>query len=219
MILTGHLYNFIYDGVWQAGEDAAAFNQTEGQAKAKDVNNDGMINPNDDRVILGSSNPSWTGGIISNLQVGNFDMNFSLATQQGVLAYSDFHSNFTNVTDRGRQKLAIPNWYVPENSVGVPARVTNEYPQPRNEGQYWGTGMAYYKDASFVKINNIGVGYTLPETLLSRANLKKVRVYVNVLNPFTFTDYDGWDPEWAQASLGIGRVSTITTQFGLSVKF
>ncbi|AGA78662.1 SusC/RagA family TonB-linked outer membrane protein [Echinicola vietnamensis] len=212
-------YNFIYDGVWQAGEDAAAFNQTEGQAKAKDVNNDGMINPNDDRVILGSSNPSWTGGIISNLQVGNFDMNFSLATQQGVLAYSDFHSNFTNVTDRGRQKLAIPNWYVPENSVGVPARVTNEYPQPRNEGQYWGTGMAYYKDASFVKINNIGVGYTLPETLLSRANLKKVRVYVNVLNPFTFTDYDGWDPEWAQASLGIGRVSTITTQFGLSVKF
>lgn len=212
-------YNYIYDGVWQAGEDAAAYNQTEGQARVRDVNNDGKIDPNNDRVILGSSNPDWTGGIISQLRVGSFDMNFSVATQQGVLAYSDFHANFTNVNDRGRQKSKISGFYVPENGVGVPAQVSNEYPQPRNEGQFWGTGMAYYRDASFVKINNISLGYTLPSTLLDRAGISGLRFYVNVLNPLTFTDYDGWDPEWAEASLGIGRVSSITTQFGVNLKF
>ncbi|MBN7811512.1 TonB-dependent receptor [Algoriphagus sp. H41] len=212
-------YNYVYDGVWQKGEDAAAYNQKEGQAKAKDINGDGKIDPNNDRVILGSSNPTWSGGLISTLKVGDFDMNFALATQQGVLVSSDFHANFTNVNDRGRQKAAISGYYVPENSVGVPAQVSNEYPQPRNEGQYWGTGMAYYRDASFVKVNNISLGYQLPQRLLQRANIQSLRLYVNVLNPFTFTDYDGWDPEWAEASLGIGRVSTITTQFGLNLKF
>ncbi|SFT56043.1 TonB-linked outer membrane protein, SusC/RagA family [Algoriphagus locisalis] len=212
-------YNYVYDGVWQAGEDAAAFNQKEGQAKVKDINGDGRIDPNNDRVILGASNPTWTGGIISRLQVGGFDMNFTVATQQGVLAYSDFHSNFTNVNDRGRQKAAIESYYVPENTVGVPAQVSNVYPQPRNEGQYWGTGIAYYKNASFVKINNISLGYSLPSSILEKANIEGLRIYVNVLNPFTFTDYEGYDPEWAEASLGVGRVSNITTQFGLSLKF
>ncbi|SMP25085.1 TonB-linked outer membrane protein, SusC/RagA family [Algoriphagus winogradskyi] len=212
-------YNFVYDGVWQANEDAAAYNQKEGEAKVVDVNNDGKISPNDDRVILGSSNPSWTGGLISRLQVGAFDMNIALATQQGVLAFSDFHKNFTDVKDRGRQKANIGEFYVPENSVGVPTQYTNKYPQPRAEGQYWGNGIAYYKDASFVKINNISLGYTIPQSLLSKINVQSLRLYVNVLNPFTFTDYDGWDPEWAEASLGVGRVSSITTQFGLSLKF
>ncbi|MBL3656118.1 SusC/RagA family TonB-linked outer membrane protein [Fulvivirga sediminis] len=215
-------YNYEFAGIWQADEadQAKAYNQTVGQAKVTDVNNDTEIKPEDDRIILGSANPDWTGGLISRLNLFNFDFTFSLSAVQGVLAYSNFHSNFEDVRDRGRQKLDIADWYIPENNVGVPAQTSNSYPQPRNEGAYWrNNGVGYYKDASYVKVNNISLGYTIPQNLLNRWNVEQLRVYVNVLNPFVFTDYTGYDPEWAGASLGVGRVSSVTTQFGLSLKF
>ena len=215
-------YNYKFDGIWQAEEAdlAESYNQTEGQAKVLDVNNDGVIDPDDDRVFLGSSDPSWTGGLISRLTVGGFDFNFTLAATQGVYAYSNWHANFTNTRDRGRQKADLGDWYIPENNVGIPAQRSDNYPQPRNMGTYWrNSGVGYYRDASFVKVTNISLGYTLPQSVLSKANIQNLRVYVNVLNPFVFTSYDGWDPEWAEASLNIGRVSSMITQFGLSLKF
>lgn len=215
-------YNYQFDGIWQADESdrAAVYNQSEGQAKVKDINNDDVIDPDDDRVILGSINPDWTGGLISRLKVGNFDFNVTLRTQQGGLAYSTFHENFTNTRDRGRQKLALSDWYVPENPYGVEPMTSNKYPQPRNMGTYWrNEGVGYYRDVSFVKINNISLGYSLPNSVLDRVKMQQLRVYVNVLNPFVFTEYDGYDPEWAEADFGVGRVGSVTTQFGLSMKF
>ncbi|PIB34677.1 SusC/RagA family TonB-linked outer membrane protein [Reichenbachiella sp. 5M10] len=216
-------YNYEFDGVWQADEAELAelYNQAEGQARVKDLNNDGVIDPDDDRKILGSSNPDWTGGLISRLTVGGFDFNFTLSTVQGVLAYSRFHENFENVGDRGRQKLDI-DFYVPENNVGLTPRPSTSYPQARNEGTYWnqsGAGVGYYKDASFVKVNNISLGYSLPSSALERLKLQQLRIYVNVLNPFTFTDYTGFDPEWATASFSTGGVSNVITQLGLNLKF
>lgn len=215
-------YNYKFNGIWQADEAdlAELYNQNEGQAKVLDVNGDGVIDPDDDRMILGSSDPKWTAGLNSRLTVGNFDFNINAYANQGVLAYSNFHQNFEDVRDRGRQKLNIDSWYIPQNNVGVPAQASNTYPQPRNAGTYWRNDqVGYYKDASFIKINNISLGYTLPNAMLEKMRIQNLRVYVNVLNPFVFTEYDGWDPEWAEASFGIGRVSTITTQLGLSLKF
>lgn len=215
-------YNYLFDGIWQADQTELAelYNQTEGQARVLDVNGDGVIDPDDDRMILGSSDPKWTAGFNSRLTVGNFDFNINAYANQGVFAYSNFHQNFEDVRDRGRQKLNIDSWYIPENNVGVPAQASNTYPQPRNGGTYWRDDqVGYYKDASFIKINNISLGYTLPNALVEKMRIQNLRVYVNVLNPFVFTDYDGWDPEWAEAGFGIGRVSTITTQLGLSLKF
>ncbi|UXP32384.1 TonB-dependent receptor [Reichenbachiella agarivorans] len=216
-------YNYKFDGVWQADEAdlAALYNQSEGQAKVVDVNNDGVIDPDDDRMHLGSSNPDWTGGLISRLKVGGFDFNFTISTTQGVLAYSRFHENFENVDDRGRQKLDI-DVYVPQNNVGITPNASNSYPQAQNSGTYWkisGAGVGYYKDASFVKVNNISLGYSLPSSVLERMKIQQLRVYVNVLNPFTFTDYTGLDPEWATASFSTGGVSNIITQVGLNLKF
>ncbi|MCX2678398.1 TonB-dependent receptor [Galbibacter sp. EGI 63066] len=214
-------YNYRFAGIWQADEvaEAESYNQTEGQAKVEDINNDGVIDPDDDRVILGSSDPDWAGSLFTKLTVGNIDLSASLITSQGVYAYSNFHSNFTNTRDRGRQKLNI-DWYVPENQAGVPAQASNSYPQPRNMGTYWrNDGVGYYRDASFVKVKNISLGYTFNENLIDKLSIKHLRVYANVLNPFVFTDYDGWDPEWAGAGLGIGRVSSITYQLGINLKF
>ena len=214
-------YNYIADGVWQESEAdlAASYNQSPGQGKVVDVNNDGVIDPDDDRVILGSGNPDWSGSFFTSVRLGNFDLSTSIITSQGSFVYSPFHENFTNTRDRGRQKLDI-DWFIPTNDAGLPAQASNEYPQPRNMGTFWrNDGVGYYRDASFVKVKNIAVGYNFGETSVGAANFRKLRVYANILNPFVFSSYDGYDPEWADASLNIGRVGSITYQLGLSVQF
>ena len=214
-------YNYQFAGIWQPGEEdeASGYGMNVGQEKLVDVNNDGKYDPNDDRIILGSENPDWTGSLTTRLNVGQFDLSASIITNQGVFVYSPFHENFTNVRDRGRQKLDI-DWFIPENQAGLPTQLSNEYPQPRAEGSFWrNDGVGYYRDASFVKVKNISLGYTLPSELVGKWNLKKLRVYTNVLNPFVFSEYDGYDPEWASASLGIGRVSSITYMLGFNLTF
>jgi len=214
-------YNYQFDGIWQANErdEAASYGQGEGQAKVVDINGDGKIDATNDRIILGSANPDWSGSLTSKLKVGNFDFSVSAITNQGVFVYSPFHANFTDVRDRGRQKADIADWYIPENTAGIPAQFSNQYPQARNAGSYWrNDGVGYYRDASFVKVKNIALGYSFDNKLLEKLKIKNCRIYANVLNPFVITNYDGYDPEWAGASLNIGRVSSVTYQLGLSLK-
>ncbi|PCJ93357.1 MAG: SusC/RagA family TonB-linked outer membrane protein [Flavobacteriaceae bacterium] len=213
-------YNYVFDGIWQADErdEAASFGQTEGQAKVKDLNGDGVIDPDNDRMILGSVDPDWTGSLFTRLRVGNFDISASVLISQGVFTRSPWLDNFTDTRDRGRQKADI-DWYIPENGAGLPAQFSNKYPQPRNQGTYWrNSEVGYYADVDYIKVKNIALGYNFEDRILEKLKLKGLRIYANVLNPFVLTDYKGYDPETASARLGIGRVSTITYQLGLNVK-
>lgn len=65
------------------------------------------------------------------------------------------------------------------------------------------------------------MGYTFPKSWMSKIGVDHLRLYVNVLNPFTFTSYKGFDPEWADAALndGTGGPSSRTYQVGVNLKF
>lgn len=216
-------YNYVYDGVWQESEaaQAASYGMAPGQARPKDLNNDGKFNQ-DDRTVIGNANPDWQGSLYSKLTVGNFDFNFSVLTSQGQTVLSTFHQNFADVSDRGRQKLAM-DYFIPTNGTGIAANANNEHPRPgpvaTGAGAYWTSLFGYYRDVSYVKIKNISLGYTLDSELLKRLKISNLRIYVNVLDPFVFTDFDGYDPEWAGAAFGVNRPASVTTQLGLSVKF
>ena len=69
------------------------------------------------------------------------------------------------------------------------------------------------------KVKNITLGYTFPKKLLNSWGCQSLRVYVNITNPFVFTNYKGFDPEWAGASMANDGPSTVTYQFGASIKF
>src|SRR5699024_6540967 len=126
-----------------------------------------------------------------------------------------FHEEFLDLDDRGRAKLDVP-FYMPENTV-TPTRQSNSYPQPHNVGPYWGD-VGSYKDASFIKVQNISLGYNLAPELLSEISIKSLRVYFNVLNPFVWTDYTGFDPEWASSDLAETGNSLVTYQLGINLK-
>ncbi|GAB3537636.1 TonB-dependent receptor [Pontibacter brevis] len=224
-------YTYVFDGIWQENErdEALKYKQIPGQAKVLDINNDGVLN-NEDRAIIGQRDPKWTGGFSTQFAFKGFDLSASVFARQGHQVYSPFHAEFTNMGDRGRSKLDV-NYYMPSNNI-TPARASNEYPMPGRPGDYWSL-VGYYKDASFVKVQNISFGYNLPSELVQRVKLKSLRVYTNILNPSVFTDYDGFDPEFASGidatttqvtnsttgSLANTGVSTVTYQFGVNVKF
>ncbi|WP_125723072.1 SusC/RagA family TonB-linked outer membrane protein [Flavobacterium ustbae] len=216
-------YNYVYDGVWQESEAAAAasYGMAPGQARPKDLNGDGKFNP-DDRTVIGNPNPEWQGSFYSRLNVGQFDFNFSVITSQGQTVLSTFHQNFADVSDRGRQKLAM-DYFIPTNGTGIEANANNTNPRPgpvaTGAGAYWTSLFGYYRDASYVKIKNISLGYTLDAEFLKKLKISNFRIYVNVLDPFVFTDFDGYDPEWAASPFGVNRPAAVTTQLGLSVKF
>lgn len=212
-------YNWVADGVWQADESdlATAYGQSEGQGRVVDFDNNGVIEESDKRM-LGTKLPDWTGGFTTTLMFRNFDLSASLITRQGVFVYSPFHAEYTNHEDRGRNKLYI-DWYMQDNPV-TQTRIVDYYPQPKNAGIYWkNSKVGYYRDASFTKIKNITLGYTFPVAKISSIGLQSLRVYANVINPFVFSDYDGFDPEWADASLSNGGISSTTYQFGVNLKF
>ena len=84
--------------------------------------------------------------------------------------------------------------------------------QPKGEG-------FQYQKTSFTKVKNVTLGYTLPKNVVSKAGIRNLRVYMNILNPFCFTNYKGFDPEWASQSLQSGGPSSVTYQFGVNLKF
>jgi TonB-linked SusC/RagA family outer membrane protein len=214
----GSYFNWVADGVWQNGDtDAALYNQLEGQGRVIDFDGNQVINDLDKRIV-GSNLPKWTGGFNTTLTYGNFDFALSMITRQGVTAFSPFHQEFASHEDRGRAKLDI-DWYMQDNPI-TETRITNFYPQPKNAGVYWRQyNVGYYRDASFVKVKNITLGYTIPGSVLDRLKLTNVRVYTSVINPFVFSDYDGFDPEWATSTFAQGGVSSTTYMFGLNLKF
>ncbi|PKB15453.1 SusC/RagA family TonB-linked outer membrane protein [Flavobacterium sp. 5] len=218
-------YNYVYDGVWQESEatQAATYGMYPGQAKIKDVNGDGKFNAAD-RTVIGNANPEWQGSIYSKLKVGQFDLNFSILTSQGQTVLSTFHQNFADVSGRSFQKIPM-DYFVPTNGAGLQANASNANPRPgpasttAGAGPFWSSGMAYYREVDYVKIKNISLGYSFGPDLLKKLKMSNLRIYVNVLDPFVFTDFDGYDPEWAGAAFGINRPASVTTQLGLSVKF
>jgi TonB-linked SusC/RagA family outer membrane protein len=205
----GSYYNWVTNGVWQNGDgNAATYGQSEGQGRVVDFDNSGTISESDKRII-GSTLPKWTGGFNTSVTFKNFDLSVALITRQGMTAFSQFHQEFTNHEDRGRAKLDM-DWYMQANPVTA-TRTTDVYPQPKNAGVYWRQyNVGYYRDASFTKVKNITLGYNIPSGALSRLKITSLRVYASVLNPFVFTEYDGFDPEWATSGFTSTNVGTNT---------
>lgn len=219
------VYAMVFDGVWQKDELAPADRQSlEGTAKVKDLNGDGKIDIDNDMKVLGSPNPDWIGTFSTTFTYKNWDLTGVVYTKQGMMVYSPFHKEFTDFNSK--VILDVP-YYVRENPITTP-RSSNTYPQATFTGQYWGENASAYgypgfnKEVSFVRVQNITLGYNFSSKQLSKMGLADMRLYVNALNPFTFTKYDGFDPEWADAGMsGVDATNTSYSiyQLGLNVKF
>ena len=219
----------------------ACYGLIEGNPIIVDRNGDGKYTDDDKKIY--KSDPDWTGSFTSNLSYRNWDLSVSLYAKMNYTIYSDFLNYYLNIgaNTRGVQHLNA-DWYIPAgtlldydgiasdgtyiNPVYQQATHYGSYPFPNsgaaNDGlgtENWLGRCNSYADASFVKVKNITLGYTLPRKWLQKISCQQFRIYCTVTNPFVFTDYKGYDPEWASASSYQDGPSTVTCQFGVNVKF
>jgi TonB-linked SusC/RagA family outer membrane protein len=208
-------YDYEKTGIWQTGDKdlATTFSQKPGEIRVKDQNGDGKIT-SDDRVILGSDVPKWSGGITNRFEYRGFDLNIFVYARIGATIRSRFHDNNNQLF--GRYNNLNINYWTPNNP-------TNDFPRPNQNQEFpiYGSTLSYF-NGSFVKIRNISLGYNFTTALAEKMKMKSLRVYMNVQQPFIFatyrSKYKGIDPEGNRELSGDTPATSLFT-FGVNAKF
>ncbi|MFY0483956.1 SusC/RagA family TonB-linked outer membrane protein [Flavobacterium sp. PLA-1-15] len=231
----GMFYGYITEGIFNDLETLNAaplqFEQTVGTApgqtylgdyKYKDVNGDGVVNQ-DDKTFIGNPHPDFTFGFTNNFRYKNFDLSVFL---QG--SYGNDVMNLTRRSGTSNASL-FQNQLVEAMNYWTPDNTNTDIPRPIGADNNTNLVISdrYVEDGSYLRIQNLTLGYNLPADLISKIKMSRVRVYGSVQNLYTFTNYSGYDPEigsFNQSPLlsGIdnGRYpSPRTFAFGVNLEF
>lgn len=210
-----------------------------GDVKFKDLNGDGIVNV-EDQTFIGDPNPAFTYGINNSFSFGPFDATVYLNGSYGadVLNYSRvviegmtnvFSNQAASVFDRAQYGYHDANGSTSDPANVFLANSDTNIPRPTTTDVNRNNRMSdrYIEDGSYIRIQNIQIGYTVPPLLTKRARIERLKVYLNAQNLYTFTNYSGYDPEigaFNQSPLlqnvDMGRYPTPRMfTFGLDVEF
>jgi TonB-linked SusC/RagA family outer membrane protein len=187
-----------------------------GSVKFKDLNNDGLINLDNDRQVIGDPTPDFTGGLNQQFTYRNWDMSLFVNFASGNEIYNANKIEFTNGYSNNSNMLAMMSgrWKVvtatgqtaqwingtnqavgiaPDQLAALNANATIWQPI-RGAGAFYPSSWAI-EDGSFLRINNLTIGYSLPAKTLSSMKISKLRFYFTANNLAVFTSYTGYDPE------------------------
>ncbi|NEM98572.1 SusC/RagA family TonB-linked outer membrane protein [Pontibacter burrus] len=139
---------------------------------------------------VGNPNPKALGGFTNNFAYKGFDLNvlMQFVTGNDVFNMAGFFQSVNGDFFDNQTKDQLRRWQKPGDITDVPQARLYE----ANGG---GRSSRWVQDGSFLRINNVNLGYKIPESMINKIRLTSVRVYVQATNLATFTDYDGYDPE------------------------
>jgi TonB-linked SusC/RagA family outer membrane protein len=189
--------------------------------KYQDTNGDNAITP-DDRVFIGNPNPKFEYGVNLAFTYKDFDLTAFLFGKQGNDIFNnnawwvDFWPSF-----QGEKSIGLLNdSWTPDNTGAKVPKASNK----SNFSTNTQSTSYYVENGSFMRLKNLQLGYTIPESVTSKVNIKSLRVYVQGVNLFTVTKYSGLDPEIGgdDRNFGIdGGNYPLVKQFlfGLNVNF
>jgi TonB-linked SusC/RagA family outer membrane protein len=195
--------------------DAAIIGTVQpGSVKFKDLNNDGVVDLNNDRTFIGNPTPKFTGGFNNSFTYKNWDMSVFVNFVYGNSIYNankiEFTNGYTGNSNmlqmmEGRWKVVsalgqTTQWINSSNqAVGMSPDVLNAINanatmwQPiKSSGAFYPSSWAI-EDGSFLRINNVTIGYSIPTAKMKL--FSKLRVYFTANNLAVFTKYSGYDPE------------------------
>jgi len=200
----GSFQGLTSDGIFQSDAEAANSpvligQQAEaGDRKYKDINGrnsegvltgqpDGVIDEAD-RSIIGRAQPKFTWNLINNLAYKGFDFSLFFQASHGNELVNAYRFELAALT---AETNVFADSY---NNRWTDTNLSNENPKldPSDRNTF---SDAQIEDASFIRIRNVTLGYSIPSNILSKIKLRKLRVYVSGNNLYTFTDYTGYDPE------------------------
>ncbi len=185
-----------------------------GALKLKDLNEDGVLDSENDRTIIGNANPKHTGGFTINSTWKNFDLTAQFNWSYGNDVYNANKLNFTSypgsrtfqniyatmssdkrfVTfDKTGEYTGVAGSFVtdPDILAAMNTNATIWSPMTNNLIMHsWAV-----EDGSFLRLNNLTIGYTLPKSVMNKIKINQIRIYASGYNLWTWTKYTGYDPE------------------------
>lgn len=194
----GTFYGYESDGIVQLDENLAdipsfaSYSPDYGDRKYVDQNNDGKLNE-EDQVILGNANPDFSFGLGNEFKYKNFSLNIFV---QGV--YGNEIVNFNRFSlesfdgSKNNSTAALERW--------TPDNPTNKYPRANALPYSNVLSDVQVEDGSYLRVKDVTLSYSLPQSLLKKLTLNKVRWYVSAKNIYTLTNYTGYDPEVSRFS-------------------
>ena len=212
-------YIYQWDGIFQSQSeiDASAkqpVTPTPGDLKFKDINGDKVINDKD-RVIVNGKYPAYQYSINLDLKWRDFDIS--------AMAYSSVG-----------QKIYVNGWGIePFRQGSVPTTAWLNAWTPTNHSNtmpkiYLADGYAavqnyqstyFLKDASFIRLKNIQLGYNVPTNILKKLNIQALRLYLAADNVFTVSKFPGLDPERVGDGTYVNYPQNKTFTFGAKIQF
>ena len=191
-------FGFVVDGIFQDQAEVdkhatyGSYN-APGRFKYRDVDGNGIIN-NSDRTYIGNPHPDFTSGLFGSVQYKQFDLSATFFASVGndivnvVRRAMDF-----NMFQQNRSKRRLyESWgspYLSDNKdAKMPkAEITDATSMLPSE--------YFVEDGSFLRLQNLQLGYNLPKTFLQKHSIANVRIYLMATNLFTITRYTGLDPQ------------------------
>lgn len=223
-------YGYVSDGVFLDENDIKSWydqskvtpNPQPGDIRYKDISGpdgvpDGKIDPNYDRVYLGSRIPKFTFGLNLGVEYKGLDLSVLLQGVAGVTGMLDGFAGWAFRGDGNIQKWQAEERFDPANPTRYPAYprledLSNSTTPNIVTSDFW------TQDASYIRLKNIQLGYTFPKKMLQAAKISNLRVYVQAENPLCWNKYKpGWDPEINTSGNYYPILATYT--FGVNFKF
>jgi len=206
----GVIWDYRVTGIWQTNEveEAKRYGQAPGDPKVSNnytaddvVNTDGSRTPvyNDrDKEFLGQSTAPYRWHMRNDFTLWkDLTLSVNIYAYTGYKSLAGFYLN--NDDDGGRMQYALAN--LPQKEYWTPQNPTNEYGRIEAKGPVGAAGAGKLYDRSFIRLENISVGYTLPKKWTSKLDLGRVRVFGTVRNVATWAkDWEFGDPEAQRGS-------------------
>ena len=198
-----YFWGYKTDGIFQNWEEINAYTKDgkliqpdarPGFVRFVDVNDDGVIDDSD-RTKIGKGTPDWTFGATLNAAWRGFDF---MMFWQGTAGNDIFDA--TRRLDL--PAINLPSWFL---GRWTGEGTSNKYPiYIQGDATNWQASDLYIHDGSYLRLKNIELGYTIPESITSKVFISRLRLYVAAENLLTFTKYWGFDPEISSAATSCG---------------
>lgn len=185
-------YGYKHDGLWQdTPEDHAEMAKwnangesfSPGSVRPKDTNGDYKMDAKD-RVVIGNKDPRWVMGWHNSFNYKGIDLGVSLYGRMGYTVNTGGQA----LTAHSNQ-MKIDYW-TPDNTNAEFQKPVLAQATSGSKDNY--SGLLGFKDASFVKVRNISLGYNIPKNICTKAGVSNLKVYAQVINPFSIYQSISW---------------------------